>query len=35
MAYAIAFTRQTVAVPQDVLRGLIVCTCALALILAA
>ncbi len=35
MAHAIALSRQTIAVPHDVLRSLIVCGCALALILAA
>jgi hypothetical protein len=35
MAKALALTQQTIAVPQDILRSLIVCGCALALILAA
>jgi len=34
MAHAIAFTRQTIAVPHDLLRSVIVCGCALAVILA-
>jgi hypothetical protein len=34
MAHAIVLSRQTIAVPQDFLRGMMVCGCALALILA-